>query len=266
MKTTKARQVVCAKGASLGLENLGSLRLWLRLCVRTVLGTSVSLLLLTTGCQTITGSTGATGVLVRLISGVNSLATYDVFAGQQLLASGAGFSSITNYTGLAPGSYQIKVNVSGTNTQVAGTIVARFTVGNDYTILLPFDFPNESPIIVQDETQSAGGFFDIRFINEGSNVGAVDVYALPNGTNLSDAKPVIVNAPVGFIGTYLSLAPGTYKIAVLPTGTVPNPKTVPLFVTTATTFAQGQVRTLVLVDAQLTVNPPVNLLIASDVN
>lgn len=248
------------------MENSVNLRLLSRICVRAVLGASVSLVLLTTGCQTITGATSATGVLVRLIDAADSLATYDVFAGQQALAFGAGFQSITNYTGLAPGSYQIKANVSGTKTQVAGTVIGRFTVGNDYTILLPFDFPNESPIVVQDETQSAGGFFDIRFINEGSNVGSVDVYALPNGTNLTDAKPVIVNAPVGFIGTYLSLPPGTYKIVILATGTVPTPKTVPLFVTTATTFAQGQVRTLILVDSQLTVNPPVNLLIASDVN
>ena len=236
-----------------------------RLCVRAILGFSASLLLFT-GCTTITGSTGPTGVLVRLINAADSLTTYDVFVGQQALASGAGFSTITNYTDLAPGSYQIKVNLSGTNTQVAATVVGRFTVANDYTILLPFDFPKESPIIVQDETQAPGGFFDIRFINEGSNAGSVDLYALPNGTNLADAKPIIVNAPVEFIGTYLSLSPGTYKIAILPTGTVPTPNTVPLLVTPAIIFAQGQVRTLVLVDAQLTVKPPVNLLIASDVN
>ena len=248
------------------MEKPANLRLFSSFRVRVVLSASASLVLLTSGCQTITGATGPTSALVRLINAADSLATYDVFATQHVLASGAGFSAITNYTSLAAGSYQIKVNLSGTNTQVASTIVGRFTIGNDYTILLPFDFPNESPIIVRDETQAAAGFFDVRFINEGSNSGSVDLYALPGATNLIDAKPIIVNAPVGFIGTYLSLPPGTYKIAVLPTGTVPTSKTVPLFVPTATTFTQGQVRTLVLVDAQLTVNPPVNLLIASDVN
>lgn len=241
----------------------------LRNARRAVWGASGGLLLIaamTTGCQSISGSTAATGVLVRLIDAASSLATYDVFASQQALAFGVGYYSVTNYAGLGPGAYSIKANQAGTKTQVAGTVVARFQTGNDYTVMLPFDFPNSSPLILQDETQAAGGYFDIRFVNESPIGGSVDVYVLPDGTNLTDGKPLIVNAPVSYIGTYLSVQPGTYKIVILPTGTVPTPKTAILFATKSTTFAQGMVRTLVLVDAQLTTNPPVNLLVANDVN
>ncbi len=205
-------------------------------------------------------------MLVRLIDAASSLATYDVFASQQALAFGVGYYSVTNYAGFGPGTYLIKTNIASTKTQVSSTVVSRFTTGNDYTVMLPFDFPASPVLILQDETQSAGGYFDFRFVNQSPIAGSVDLYAVPEGSKLTDAKPLIVNAPVSYIGNYLSLQPGAYKFEVLPTGTVADAKTIPLFVTTSATYAQGQVRTLVLVDAQLTANPPVNVLIARDVN
>src|SRR5580704_16604454 len=217
----------------------------LRIVTRAILGASISLLLLMTGCQSISGATNATGVLVRLIDAASSLATYDVFAGQQALAFGVGYYSVTNYEGFGPGSYVIRSNISGTNTQADGTVITHFTIGSDYTVMLPHDFPTNPPLVLQDETQASGGYFDLRFVNQSPIGGSVDVYAVPDGTNLTDAKPLIANAPVSYIGTYLSLQPGTYKIQVVPAGTVITPKTPLLFATKSITFVQGQVRTLV---------------------
>lgn len=245
---------------------MGDLPSCCRLVTRAILGASVSLVLITTGCQSISGATTATGVLVRLIDAASSLATYDVFTSQQALAFGVGYYSVTNYAGLGPSSYVVRANIAGTTTQVSAPVTTQFTTGNDYTVMLPFDFPNSQPLILQDETQSAGGYFDIRFINESRIGGSVDLYAVPNGTNLTESKPLIANAPVTYIGTYLSLQPGTYSFQIVPAGTVITPKTPLLFATKNAAFIQGQVRTLVLVDAQLTTSPPVNLLVASDVN
>jgi hypothetical protein len=54
---------------------------------------------------------------------------------------------------------------------------------------------------------------------------------------------------------------GQYTIVVTPTGVITTP-----YSSSSITFVAGQVRTALIMDAQLTTNPPVTVVIGDDLN
>jgi hypothetical protein len=60
---------------------------------------------------------------------------------------------------------------------------------------------------------------------------------------------------------YVNVMAGTYTIVVTPAGVITTPYT-----SASITFVDGQVRTALIMDAQLTKNPPVTVTIGDDLN
>jgi hypothetical protein len=67
--------------------------------------------------------------------------------------------------------------------------------------------------------------------------------------------------PVGSTCGYVSFASATVTMVITPAGTV-----TPKFTSTSLALSGGEVRTVVIVDSQLTNDPPVQVVIAKDVN
>jgi hypothetical protein len=84
---------------------------------------------------------------------------------------------------------------------------------------------------------------------------------VPDGTKIDDAKPVLSDLAPGAITVYTNIPVGTYDLIVVAAGTIKNPYT-----STATTYSSGQVRTMLILDQQLLNTPPVNVLVANDLN
>jgi hypothetical protein len=83
---------------------------------------------------------------------------------------------------------------------------------------------------------------------------------VPGATTLANAIPICTNLPVGSTCGYVSFAAQSVTMVITPTGTV-----TPKFTSTALGLTGGEVRTVVIVDSQLTSDPPVQVVIAKDV-
>jgi len=89
----------------------------------------------------------------------------------------------------------------------------------------------------------------------------VDVYMVPGGDTLADTIPLVTALPVGATAGYISFTSQTVTMVITPTGVVtPKYSSQPLALT------GGEVRTVLIVDTQLTSNPPVEVFVANDVN
>ncbi len=75
----------------------------------------------------------------------------------------------------------------------------------------------------------------------------MDIYVVPDGTKLADAKPLFTNVAPQSVEGYSNVLAGSYTIVVTPTGVVTTPSS-----STAIQFVAGQVRTALIMDAQLT--------------
>jgi hypothetical protein len=123
--------------------------------------------------------------------------------------------------------------------------------------------PNGYEVTVLEDQQvsAASGHSAFRFLNQAPSTGAVDVYMVPSGTTLADTIPLVTALPVGATAGYISFTSQTVTMVITPTGVItPKYSSQPLALT------GGEVRTVLIVDTQLTSNPPVEVFVANDVN
>jgi hypothetical protein len=84
---------------------------------------------------------------------------------------------------------------------------------------------------------------------------------IPAGVTLANTIPIVTNLPVGATAGYISFTSQTVTMIITPTGTqTPRYTSQPLGLT------GGEVRTVLIVDTQLTSDPPVEVFTANDVN
>jgi hypothetical protein len=115
-------------------------------------------------------------------------------------------------------------------------------------------------VVEDQQTPAAAGHSAFRFLNQAPRTGAVDVYMVPGSTTLANTIPICTNLPVGSTCGYVSFASQTLTMVITPAGS-----TTPKYTSTALGLTGGEVRTVVIVDSQLTSDPPVQVVIAKDV-
>jgi Domain of unknown function (DUF4397) len=224
---------------------------------------SLCALLLTTlslsGCTAVSG-TGPT-TLVRVIDAAYNSQALDAYVASTPIAVNFTGPSISNYAFLPPSTATIKIVPTGKSTvlaQVSGTLLA----SQQHTAYITGQGSNFQVNLLSDQnTPAPAGAFSVRFLQEAVSTGAVDIYFVPDGTRIADAKPVFSGLASGAITAYTNIPPGNYDLIVVPAGTTTN-----AYTSSATTFSSGQVRTMLIVDQQLLNTPPVNVLVANDVN
>jgi hypothetical protein len=116
-------------------------------------------------------------------------------------------------------------------------------------------------VLEDQQTPAASGHSAFRFLNQAPRTGAVDVYMVPGNTTLANTIPLCTTLPVGATCGYISFASQTVTMVITPAGS-----TTPKFTSTALGLTGGEVRTVVVVDSQLTSDPPVQVVIAKDVD
>jgi len=121
--------------------------------------------------------------------------------------------------------------------------------------------PNSYTVTVLEDqqVQAASNLSAFRFLNQAPKTGAVDVYMIPAGVALADAVPLVTDLPVGGTAGYISFASQTVTMVITPTGL-----TKPSYTSTPITLIGGEVRTVLIMDTQLTSNPPVQVSMADD--
>jgi hypothetical protein len=226
-------------------------------------GLSAALALGLSSCTNVAGFSPTS--LVRVIDASYIAPAVNIYVENTLFAGNIGQGYISNYGTAKPSpAAQIKVTqATGGATLVAAA--ATLNAGMQHSVFLTDNGASPTAYIVtvlQDQqTPAAAGHSAFRFLNQAPRTGAVDVYMVPGSTTLANTIPLCTALPVGSTCGYVSFASATVTMVITPAGTV-----TPKFTSTSLALSGGEVRTVVIVDSQLTNNPPVQVVIANDVN
>jgi hypothetical protein len=181
----------------------------------------------------------------------------------QLLAANVGSATITPYGTMSP-SVAASINMTAaTGGPALLSASTPLLAGNQYSIFLSDSIGTSTAYLIsvlQDQqTQAPTGRAAFRFLNQAVTTGAVDIYIVPAGTAIANAAPLVTNLPVSGPVSYVNFQAQTVTMIITPTGVttsglISNP--IPLI--------GGEARTVLIVDAKLTSNPPVTAIMADD--
>ena len=203
--------------------------------------------------------------LVRVIDASYIAPAVNVVVEGVTLAANIGQGTITPY-GTIPANNAAPIDVTAatggtTLVNTNGTILA----GHQHSIFLtdngaaPTSY--EVTILEDQQVPAASGHSAFRFLNQAPKTGPVDVYMIPTGTTLANTIPIVTALPVGGTAGYISFTSQTVTMVITPTGV-----TTPKYTSASLALTGGEVRTVLIVDTQLTSNPPVEVFMSNDVN
>jgi hypothetical protein len=214
------------------------------------------------GCTSVAGSTPVSRV--RVIDASSNAPALDAYISAAPIAIDVVGPSVTNYAYEGPGPATIKLDAhsSSTTTTVLQSLTATLEPNTQYSIFVADQGQSYTATMLTDQSTAApSGDVSFRFLQQANATGRVDVYVVPDGTDLTKAKPLFPALAVGSTTNYINIPVGDYDIAIAPAGV-----TTGAYISTGTTFTSGQVRTVLILDDQLLNTPPVTILVANDVN
>jgi hypothetical protein len=215
-----------------------------------------------TGCGAVSSSTSLSQL--RIIDASPDSGGVDIYVGGSAVAYNLGFGTITSYVPITPGTYTVKVNQAGSSTALVSTR-ATLPVNKQFTLLVGNVNASLEGLVLADQSGPApSGQIALRFLNEATKIGAVDIYLVPSSATLLTTSAVATGVVFDTNTGYLNVPVGTYKLYILPAGTVPAAATVPTYTGASVTYAQGSARTIVLLDTQVTTTPGVQVITAND--
>lgn len=243
-------------------ERISGARLKLpHLAVAAAVSLAVSLAL--SACENV--ATYVQPSLVRVIDASYIAPAVDVVAEGIVLAANIGQGAITPY-GTLPATNDALIAVTAATggaslVTSSGTLLA----GHQHSIFLTDNgaAPTSYEVTVLEDQQvpAALGHSAFRFLNQAPKTGPVDVYMIPVGTTMANTIPLVTNLPVGATAGYISFNSQTVTMVITPTGL-----TTPKFTSQPIALTGGEVETVLIVDTQLTSDPPVEVFTASDVD
>jgi hypothetical protein len=222
----------------------------------------MSLVLTLPGCQSITGNPSIAEV--RIIDASPDAPGLDVYQGTNVLAYNLGLSTITSYITFTPGTYGVIVDPAGTRQPLVQT-QGTFLNGGQYTILVGNYLNSIQELILKDQsTPAPAGQINVRFVDQSTRAGALDLYLVPTGSTLIQVKPVLSNITFNVNTGYFNVPAGTYTLVALPAGTIPTATGSTSYTGASVTYAGGSARTFVLVDQQLITTPGIQVVTGDD--
>jgi hypothetical protein len=203
--------------------------------------------------------------LVRVIDASYIAPAVNIYVENTIFAGNVGEGYISNYGTAAPNpAAQVSVTSAVGGASLV-TAAVTLTAGAHHSVFLTDNgsTPTLYNVSVLEDASipAASGHSSFRFLNQAPRTGPLDVYMIPAGTTMANTIPICTNIPVGQTCGYISFASQTVTMVITPAGL-----TTPKYTSTPLGLTGGEVRTVVMVDSQLTSNPPVNVVIADDVN
>jgi Domain of unknown function (DUF4397) len=215
-----------------------------------------------TGCQAIVSTEPQ--AQVRVIHATPDAPGLDIYQGPNALAFNLGFGTVTSYIPLTPGTYTINADTAGSK-QTLSSAKTTFVASTQYTVLLGNSITNPQQLTLTDQSQAApSGQVALRFINQATRTGAVDIYLVPAGQKLTAVTPIVTNAAFSTNTGYLNVPTGVYSLIIVPTGTVPASGVSASYTGPQVTYSAGAARTIILIDQQLPTTPGLRVITAED--
>ncbi len=214
------------------------------------------------GCQNIQNSNPAQ-TLVRVIDASYNAPAIDVKIGATPIAVNIGAATFTNYAFLPPENATADVYPTKTTTATA-SVAGAFLVGQQHSVFVTDTSGGYQATLLTDQAVNPpAGYVSLRFLQQAVQTGAVDIYLLPSNATLAGAKPLLSDVATGTVSAYVNVQAESYTLVIAPAGDT-NAKDV--YTSEALQFSGDQVRTVLIMDAQLTTSPPVTVTIGDDLN
>lgn len=222
---------------------------------------SLALAVVLCGCENVATYTQPS--LVRVIDASYVAPAANVVVEGELLAGNIGQGTITPY-GTLPANNTAPIDITASTG--AATLISTYgtlKAGQQSSILLtdngaaPTGY--EVTILQDQQVSAAQGHSAFRFLNQAPKTGAVDVYMIPTGSTMANTIPIVTDLPVGETTGYISFNSQSVTMVITPTGL-----TTPKYTSSSMTLIGGEVRTVLIVDTQLTSDPPVEIFMADD--
>jgi hypothetical protein len=203
--------------------------------------------------------------LVRFIDASYIAPAVNVVVEGVTLAGNVGQGYIGNYgTVAANNAALIKITEATSSTALVttnGTLVA----GHHHSVFLTDNGAATTgytvTILEDQQVAAASGHSAFRFLNQAPKTGPVDVYMIPSGATIANTIPIVTGLAVGSTAGYISFNSQTVTMMIVPTGLL-----TPKYTSASLALTGGEVRTVLIVDTQLTSDPPVEVFMANDVN
>ena len=218
------------------------------------------------GCQTVTGST--TVSQLRIIDASYNAPSLNLYVEGALLAGNLGQGSITTYASLKPANNAVVKVTAATNTNALASANTSLLAGTSQSALISDLSAKYQVTVLEDQTSPApAGHSEFRMLNQAPSTGAVDVYFLSgtSDTVFATAKPIVTGLDVGATSGYVTIPSSTLYMVIAPTGTTLTDTLSTIYTSAAFPLVGGEVRTVLIVDPQLT-KEPVQVFIADDVD
>jgi hypothetical protein len=224
---------------------------------------SLGLALGISACQVVQSTSQPS--LVRVIDASYIAPAVNVFVEKEIFAGNIGEGYISNYGTVSPSAAaEIQVTAVTGGTPLV-TAAATLDAGAQHSVFLTDNGASPTlytvTVLEDAQTAAASGHSEFRFLNQAPRTGALDVYMVPTASTLANSIPLCTAVAVGATCGYLSFTSQTVTMVITPTGL-----TTPKYTSTPLSLTGGEVRTVVIVDSQLTSDPPVSVVIADDVN
>jgi hypothetical protein len=214
------------------------------------------------GCQAVVTSTPQSHL--RIIDTSPDAPGLDFYEGSTALAYNLGFGTLTSYIAYTPGNYTITADTAGSK-QILSSSRAILVAATQHTLLIGNSAANLQQLILTDQSHAAPtGQISLRFIDQATRIGPVDIYLVPAGQKLTAVSPLLTGVVFGTNTGYLNIPDGTYTLVMVPTGTIPTSTTVATYTGTQITYAAGVARTIILIDQQLVTTPGLQVITAND--
>jgi hypothetical protein len=203
--------------------------------------------------------------LVRFIDASYIAPAVNVVVEGVTLAGNVGQGAITAY-GTLPANNAALIKITEATGGAAlvttnGTLVA----GHHHSVFLTDNGAAATSytvtILEDQQVAAASGHSAFRFLNQAPKTGPIDVYMIPAGATIANTIPIVTGLAVGSTAGYISFNSQTVTMMIVPTGLL-----TPKYTSTSLALTGGEVRTVLVVDTQLTSDPPVEVFMADDVN
>lgn len=215
-----------------------------------------------TGCQAMVGNPSA--AQVRVVDASPDTPGIDLYQGSDAIAYNLGFGAITSYVPTLPGTYTISATTAGTH-QVLSFAKPMLAASGQYTVLLGDTAGNLQQLTLKDQNQPApAGQTSLRFLDEATRTGPVDIYLVPSGHALVTVNPILTNIGFGANTGYQNIPSGTYSLVVLPAGAAPTGASATSYTGAKVTYPSTAARTLIFIDQPLVSMPGLQVITADD--
>jgi len=213
-----------------------------------------------TGCQAISSAPQSQ---LRIIAASADTPGFDLYRGPAAVAFNLDFGTVTSYIPLTPGIDTISAETAGTRQTLSSSKIT-LAASTQYTVLIGNSASSLQQLILVDQSQPAPpGQIALRFIDQATRVGAVDIYLVPAGQKLTAVTPLVTGVLFGANTGYLNIPTGTYTIVMVPTGTAPV-STAAIYTGPQVSYSAGSARTIILIDQQPVTAPGLQVITAED--